>query len=167
MHLPIGAIIISLGSRRIKLSKAVARELESLGSAERKALLAKAAAAKTDDEARVIIAQTLAAARVPEHHIATNKNWISTLRGGPWSPRFEKLFKKAGLTLQDVANKVRIPGHQGPHPEEYHLEIFDRLSNAVIGLRGEPYKKALLAELERVAAEIRTPGTKLNRLLTE
>ena len=56
----------------------------------------------------------------PVHHIATNKNWDSPARGGPWSPRFEKLFKKAGMSLDDAANKVAVPGHRGPHPEAYH-----------------------------------------------
>ncbi|HEV3137095.1 MAG TPA: Tox-REase-5 domain-containing protein [Pirellulales bacterium] len=62
-YLPIGAIIISLGSRRIKLSKAVARELEAFSPAERKALLTTAAAAKTDDEAKAIIEREIAGRR--------------------------------------------------------------------------------------------------------
>lgn len=62
-QLPIGAIIISLGSRRIKLSKAMARELEAFSPAERKVLLASAAAAKTDDEAAAIIKREIAGRR--------------------------------------------------------------------------------------------------------
>lgn len=39
--------------------------------------------------------------KAPLHHICTNENCVSFLRGGPWTPRFEKLFKSAGMKLQD------------------------------------------------------------------
>src|SRR5262245_2854144 len=103
----------------------------------------------------------------PEHHIATNKNWLSTARGGPWSPRFQKIFEKAGMTLEDAANKVRIPGHQGPHPEAYHQAIYDRLIAATSGLNGQAYKERLIQELEKIAIEASTPGSPLNKLLTK
>lgn len=51
--------------------------------------------------------------RSPVHHIATNKNWISPNRGGPWTPRFKKLFDGADLDLDDQLNKISIPGHKG------------------------------------------------------
>ena len=53
----------------------------------------------------------------PVHHICTNKNCISTARGGPWTPKFEAIFKKAGLDLDDAINKIAVPGHKGPHPK--------------------------------------------------
>jgi hypothetical protein len=133
---------------------------------ERKSILVAVAAAKTDDEAAAIIKRGIAG-QAPEHHIATNKNWLSTLQGGPWSPEFEKLFRKAGLTLEDAANKVRIPAHYGPHPEAYHQEIFRRLSNATRAKKGGEYKQALLDELREIGNESATPGTMLNHLLTQ
>ena len=165
-HVPIGAIVVKLGKRELKLPKQLARDFEKLSVEQRKSLLVQAAAAKTDDESVGIIKRAIATAGT-EHHIATNKTWISTLRGGPWSPRFEKLFKKAGLTLADAANKIRIPAHHGPHPEEYHRVIFDRLEDVTRGKRDGAYKDALLNELQLIANEARTPGTILNRLLTE
>ncbi len=102
----------------------------------------------------------------PIHHIATNKNWVSTLTGGPWSPQFEKIFQKAGMTLEDAANKVAIPGHAGPHPEAYHRAIFDRLSNVTDGLSGQAYKDALLNELGQISQDAQTLGNPLNSLLT-
>ena len=101
------------------------------------------------------------------HHLATDKNLISTLRGGPWTPRFEAIFNKAGMTLQDAANKVEIPGHFGPHPEAYHQAIFDRLTSATAGLSGPGYEAALRAELNAVASEAQTAGSILNKLLTQ
>jgi hypothetical protein len=71
------------------------------------------------------------------------------------------------MTLEDAANKVPIPGHQGPHPELYHQAIFDRLTSATVGLRGDAYTSALLNELKSMAAEAVMPGTLLNDLLTK
>ncbi|HEY0093209.1 MAG TPA: AHH domain-containing protein, partial [Archangium sp.] len=43
----------------------------------------------------------------PEHHIATDK-WTEAIHsGGPWTPKFKKLFDQAGMSLDDPANKVR------------------------------------------------------------
>jgi hypothetical protein len=55
--------------------------------------------------------------RTQQHHMATIANRKSTLRGGPWTPRLEKLFARAGMRLKDDENVVDIEGHQGPHPQ--------------------------------------------------
>jgi hypothetical protein len=57
------------------------------------------------------------------HHIATVENEKSTLRGGPWTQRFKRIFDKAGMSMEDPANKVQLPGHKGPHPQAYHEEV--------------------------------------------
>jgi RHS repeat-associated protein len=98
------------------------------------------------------------------HHIATDKNSISTAAGGPYTPKFEILFKKAGMTLQDALNKIPVLGHQGPHPE-YNAAVYERLQNAVKGLSGDEYKSALQNELAAIGKESATPGTALNKLL--
>jgi hypothetical protein len=53
---------------------------------------------------------------IETHHIATICNDKSSLRGGPWTPRFRKIFAKAGMKLDDPANKLPIPEHKGPIP---------------------------------------------------
>jgi RHS repeat-associated protein len=73
--------------------------------------------------------------RAPIHHVMTNKNWVSTASGGPWSPVFEGMAKKAGMTLDEASNKIAVLGHQGPHPGEYHQLVYDRLSLATRGTR--------------------------------
>ncbi|WPB77743.1 AHH domain-containing protein [Archangium violaceum] len=102
------------------------------------------------------------------HHLATNKNTISDTRGGPWTPVFERIFSKAGMTLDDPANKIYLLNHAGPHSEEYHREIFRRLDRVI---RTCPTKSAcrtgLMRELNKIADEICTPGSKLNRLATQ
>uniref|UniRef100_UPI001CDAFA7D AHH domain-containing protein n=1 Tax=Stigmatella hybrida TaxID=394097 RepID=UPI001CDAFA7D len=49
---------------------------------------------------------------------------------GAWTPRFRALFAKAGVALNDPANKMPLPGHYGPHPERYHQIILKELTEA-------------------------------------
>jgi hypothetical protein len=101
------------------------------------------------------------------HHIATVENEKSTLRGGPWTQQFKRLFDKAGMSMEDPANKVRIPGHKGPHPREYHEEVFDRLSSAIGTCRTTVQcRDALTRQLKSLAEEIQRDGSRLNTLVT-
>ncbi|NOK23874.1 AHH domain-containing protein, partial [Corallococcus carmarthensis] len=105
---------------------------------------------------------------VHEHHIATNKWWEATHNGGPWSPRFQDLFDRAGMSLNDKVNTVRVPGHQGPHPREYHQAVYKRLSDALGRCRTiMNCREALVEELQALGREISKPNTRLNRLVTQ
>jgi len=105
--------------------------------------------------------------RVEKHHIGTIANKKSTLRGGPWTPRLEDLFARAGMRLSDAENIVPIRGHKGPHPQQYHDIVYERLRGAlgecstIVECRGR-----LTGALKRLANEIATPGTELNSLVT-
>ncbi|MFL5348512.1 MAG: AHH domain-containing protein [Hyalangium sp.] len=104
---------------------------------------------------------------IETHHLATVCNDKGSKRGGPWTPRFRKIFAKAGMTLEDPANKMPLEGHYGPHPEEYHRRVFQELSDATKGCRTVAQcRSALLSTLEDLAQEIATPGTELNQLVT-
>jgi hypothetical protein len=109
--------------------------------------------------------QKIAAVAAPIHHICTNKNCVSAVTGGPWTPKFEAIFQKAGMTLDDALNKVAVPGHAGRHTAEYHETVFRRLSEATDGLRGSAYTGALQTELRAMGSELQTAGTALNRLV--
>ncbi|WNG32986.1 hypothetical protein F0U61_04655 [Archangium violaceum] len=101
------------------------------------------------------------------HHLATNKNDKSESSGGPWTPEFKTLFARAGMSLEDPANIVYLRGHKGPHPEEYHSEIFERLSRAIVNCRRQSECRAqLVEELDNIAGDVCTPGSKLNKLAT-
>ncbi|WP_002624253.1 AHH domain-containing protein [Cystobacter fuscus] len=102
------------------------------------------------------------------HHLATNKNEVSTVSGGPWTPRFEDLFALAGMSLDAAENLVYLKGHKGPHPEEYHKEVFRRLSLATedCGTTSQ-CKSALQQALRKVAEEVCTAGSLLHRLATK
>ena len=102
------------------------------------------------------------------HHLATNKNEVSSLRGGPWTPLFQRLFAKAGMSLNDPANLVYIAGHQGPHPEQYHEAVYDRLRIAVERCRAMvDCRRAMVDALQRIARDVCTPGSRMHRLATQ
>ncbi|OJH36087.1 AHH domain-containing protein [Cystobacter ferrugineus] len=102
------------------------------------------------------------------HHICTNKNEISETSGGPWTPLFQQVFDRARMSLDDVANKVRIQGHKGPHPAEYHKEVLRRIDQATLGCRGPAQCRAVLVEeLMKLAKDLTTEGTKMRKLITK
>ncbi|MFL5344284.1 MAG: AHH domain-containing protein [Hyalangium sp.] len=105
--------------------------------------------------------------RVENHHIGTNANEISALRGGPWTPRLRELYARAGMRLEDTENIVPIEGHKGPHPQRYHELVYKRLREALGDCRSIAACRArLLPALDELARKIATPGTELNRLVT-
>ncbi|MBN1204916.1 MAG: AHH domain-containing protein, partial [Myxococcaceae bacterium] len=105
--------------------------------------------------------------RTEKHHIGTIANKKSALRGGPWTPRLEKLYARAGMRLEDAENVVPIQGHRGPHPERYHRTVYRRLQGALGDCRTiAECRENLTRELRALAEEIATPGTELNRLVT-
>ncbi|NOJ94847.1 AHH domain-containing protein [Corallococcus coralloides] len=100
------------------------------------------------------------------HPICTNKNVVSPVSGGPWTPLCEEVFSRAGLSLDDVANKVGLGGHQGPHPREYHQAVLDRLQKALGRCKTEETCRGrLMEELARIAGDLLTPGTDLRQMV--
>lgn len=74
---------------------------------------------------------------------------------------------KAGMKLADAENRVRIPGHQGPHPRAYHEVVLGRLESATQGLHGDAYARAFRTELDFIRTEVATPGSNLNKLVVK
>ena len=101
------------------------------------------------------------------HHLCTNKNEVSESNGGPWTPLFEELFSRAGMSLDDPANIVYLREHKGPHPEEYHREILNRIDGALGSCRTLAECRArLVRALDEIAGDVCRPGSKLNKLAT-
>jgi hypothetical protein len=101
------------------------------------------------------------------HHLATNKNTVSNAQGGPWTPVFEEIFARAGMELDASENLVYLKAHQGPHPEEYHEEVHQRLQRALGQCRTTAQCRGNLVEaLRSLADEVCTNGSRLHRLLT-
>jgi hypothetical protein len=84
----------------------------------------------------------------PIHHLASDKSSVFT-------PLFRSLFDKAGLSLQSAWNRMRLPGHVGPHGSSYNQYILKRLRDAVDGTTGAGYRRALIGELRAIRREIR------------
>ncbi|WP_456062039.1 AHH domain-containing protein [Archangium lipolyticum] len=101
------------------------------------------------------------------HHLATDKNDISDVSGGPWTPRFKDLFDRAGMSFDDPANIVYLVGHVGPHPKEYHEAVFSRLRAALGDCRSlADCRGRLTKALDMIAGEVCTSDSKLNKLAT-
>jgi hypothetical protein len=100
------------------------------------------------------------------HHLATNTNDSDSRQGGPWTPRFRRLFGTAGMNLDDPANLVYLAGHQGRHLEAYHTEVYRRLEETLDGCGAvSRCRTRLVEELRKIGSEVCTPGSTLHRLL--
>ncbi|NOK19464.1 AHH domain-containing protein [Corallococcus carmarthensis] len=101
------------------------------------------------------------------HHLATIRNEKSSKNGGPWTPLFRRIFKKAGMVLKDPENIVEVHGHRGPHPKAYHDLVFRRLELSTRNCRTVVQcREALTGALRELAEEATVPGTPINKLLT-
>ncbi|MDY7227722.1 AHH domain-containing protein [Hyalangium rubrum] len=77
------------------------------------------------------------------------------------------MFARAGMTLDDPANKMPLSGHYGPHPRRYHEIVLSTLDDATANCRSVvECRGALTGALQRLARQISTPGTELNQLVT-
>jgi len=83
------------------------------------------------------------------HHIATDKSIVSG-----FTDAFEKLFAKAGMSLQDEENLVELEGHAGRHSNEYHQYVLDTLNDATKGLSGPAFRGALVDALRQLRNEL-------------
>jgi hypothetical protein len=92
----------------------------------------------------------------PIHHIASVEDKVFT-------PQLQTLFDKAGLSMQSAWNRMRFPGHVGPHGKFYNAYILTRLRDATDGLKGSAFRTALINELKQIRLELR--NTDLGDLL--
>lgn len=139
----------------------------TIGSVQSVAMTAEGFTVALAPNAVAMAAQGMSGGRSENHHLATNKNGVSTVRGGPWTPRFKRIFKKAGMELEDPENIVPVKGHKGPHPQRYHERVYARLEEATKGCRKmTECREALVNELRQLAKEAAAPGSGLNKLLT-
>ena len=104
----------------------------------------------------------------PLHYIATNKN---TKRGRKWTNRFKPFFDKAQLDIDGPDNKVYVPNHKGPHPDEYHEYVYNKLKRATKGIdpkkSQEQYQMAVKSTLKEIASEAQEVGSQVNKWLTK
>jgi hypothetical protein len=157
------------GSAQVSM-QAAGREgflLSEVGAVKSVAVTAEGFSMALAPGAVAMAARGARADRTEKHHMATTANKKSPLRGGPWTPRFERLFDRAGMRPTDPKNIVPIKGHKGPHPQRYHDLVYRRLEEALGDCSSIAECRArLLPALDDLARDIATPGTDLNRLVT-
>ncbi|MFL5347234.1 MAG: AHH domain-containing protein [Hyalangium sp.] len=155
----------------VQAEEQVGLSLPDLGSVEEIALADEAVTVTVAANAVAMTARGTGGGKEPcveTHHIATVCNDKDASRGGPWTPRFRKIFAKAGMSLEDPANKMPLEGHYGPHPERYHQIVLDALEEATGTCRSVvECREALISQLRKLAKQIATPGTQLNQLVTK
>ncbi|MFE8604707.1 AHH domain-containing protein [Archangium violaceum] len=72
------------------------------------------------------------------------------------------------MSLEVKENLVYLKGHKGPHPEDYHQAIYQRLQRALGQCRTTAQCRAFLVDaLQSLADEVCTNGSQLHRLLTK
>lgn len=98
--------------------------------------------------------------KVHLHHLATDKDPTY------WTPLFVALFESADMSLQHKANLVRVVGHKGPHPYDYHKFIYTKLVTAVEGKTGEARKQALINELYNLKRDAQRKTSLIYILIT-
>ena len=66
-------------------------------------------------------------------------------------------------------NIIEVIGHQGPHPEQLHKLVFDRLTAETKGLIANTpeYKAAVTNTLNEIGKDAQTKGTLVNKLITK
>ncbi|MCC4589454.1 AHH domain-containing protein [Xanthomonas sp. NCPPB 1067] len=72
---------------------------------------------------------------IPIHHICTDKCNSDTNGREAWTPQFQRFFDGSGLDIKRAKeNLVAVPGHRGPHPDDYHRYVYGMLDDATSGL---------------------------------
>jgi hypothetical protein len=72
------------------------------------------------------------------------------------------------MRMKDTENIVPIEGHRGPHPQDYHELVYESLNRALRNCRTiADCRVRLLVALDDLAQSIATPGSDLNRLVTQ
>jgi uncharacterized heparinase superfamily protein len=85
------------------------------------------------------------------HHIATDKNFA-----GGYTPQFQAIFDKAGLSMRDKANQMLVSKvfHNGKHPNAYHEMVLRTLRQATQDKSGDAARQALVKALEKLSKQI-------------
>ena len=59
-----------------------------------------------------------------------------------WTELAQDILENAGIGINSEAHRVDLPGHRGPHPELYHMRVYERLSKAARNKTGPARTRA-------------------------
>lgn len=102
---------------------------------------------KSVDEVAEVVTKGVVKGEV--HHIASDK----AIKSG-FTEAYDKIFKKAGMSLQDDVNKIFLENHRGGHTKKYKQYVLDYLTEATDGLNGSQYKDALTQALDDLGKQL-------------
>jgi Protein of unknown function (DUF1557). len=98
----------------------------------------------------------------PAHHIVSHSKNSHRFR---WSEAAQELLNDAGSNVRrSKFNKVRLPGHEGPHLELYPRRVPERLDEATTGIApgSTLYKERVMHELRNIAKDVLADPRKLS-----
>ncbi|HBR33952.1 MAG TPA: hypothetical protein DD734_04905 [Firmicutes bacterium] len=83
------------------------------------------------------------------HHIASRES----IKSG-FTAAYQKIFDKAGMSLDDEANKVFLKGHKGAHTKVYKQYVLRYITEATQDLSGPEAKIALIKALNNLKEQL-------------
>lgn len=123
--------------------------------------------------------------KLPKHHICTNKNRNSKAPNGagPFTDKFNDLFRGTGINPYADEWIIQVPGHRGPHPD-YNKLVYDRLKSVeddlatVLESKGTGARRtsaefkrllapALVDELTNIRTELTNPLSEIFKSVTK
>jgi hypothetical protein len=84
------------------------------------------------------------------HHLASDKSIVSG-----FTAQYEDIFSKAGMTLDDSENIMKLFNHKGAHTNKYKQHVVDYLKSATEGTSGVTYRKALVRALRDLKRKLK------------
>jgi hypothetical protein len=156
----ISGLVLQFGKEEVIITREAAETFAKLSAAERRALLESLKSTKSATEAQAILAALDPTSEI--HHIVTT--YENAARGWErnWAQESQKILDRAAVGLESKANKLLLPGHNGPHPELYHKRVFERLRDAARNKTGQALNDAVTKELEQIRADLLADPSRLS-----
>lgn len=88
-------------------------------------------------------------AKYEQHHIASIASKISG-----FTEKYSDIFKNAGMSMENAANKIYLEGHSGAHTKIYKQYVLNYLTNATEGLSGSQAYTALEQALNKLKTQL-------------
>jgi hypothetical protein len=105
--------------------------------------------ASSNNEYKNLLRQANNGVKGEVHHIASNKSLVSG-----YTAQYEKIFKNAGMSLDDDENLIFLENHSGAHTNAYKQYVLRYLTNAIKGLKGDAAKEALTEALNELKEQL-------------
>jgi hypothetical protein len=96
------------------------------------------------------------------HHVVSRYSNATRGWARNWSELARAILAEAGVGVESQSNKLRLPGHWGPHPELYHRVVFERLQRAAEGRTGAELTEKVRQELQKIMEDLLADPSRLS-----